>query len=377
MKKFLKILSFFLCFSLLILPIKANAHKHSSYSHDSSVGLNKSNWMSGLSDDITINQLSIPGTHESMAYGGNHTDFTLTQSMDLMTQLNSGIRYIDLSVKNPEQDSLKVYKDIIYLGYSLPEIIRTIGGFLNEHVDEVVLVKVSLSGESSGNFAHQVQRVLEKENLDRYIFDASKTNNPKLGDARGKIILYADYDTNGRRWKTIPYSENASIESTTYLGTNWDLYSKWTTVKKHLSEIKTSHSINTRYETDLSGYGGTLPYFVASGHVSSGTEADRLSTGLTEPGFSSYYPDFPRVARLGVFATIAFEGINTLTYNYIIDKNMNFSGIIIADFPGAGLIEEIIELNFKTNNNSSNINGGSSSGSSSNTDGWGFTFMNS
>ncbi len=378
MKKVIKILSLFLCLCFFMVPIKASSHTHSGYSHDSSVNLNKSNWMSGLSDNLTMNELSIPGTHDSMAYG-NHTDFTLTQSMDLETQLKSGIRFIDLSVKNNGELNLGIHKDMVYLGYSLNDVIKTISEFLNRHQEEVVLVKISEYGDKTGNFASEVQRTLEKSGYSQYIFDGSNTNNPTLGEARGQIIILSDYS--GKRWKTIPYSQNARIQDSNYLSTNWDLYSKWEKVKKHLTDTNNSHSKSTRYINYLNGHGGVLPYFVASGHSSSGTGDSRLLTGLTEPGFKSYYPDFPRVSRFGIFSSIAFEGTNVLTLNYIVEKDVRFTGIVVSDFPGAGLIEEIIDLNYKTNSSSNNTSGsGNNSGSSSSTtnkDGWGFTFMNS
>ncbi|EIA29428.1 1-phosphatidylinositol phosphodiesterase [Candidatus Arthromitus sp. SFB-4] len=81
------------------------------------------------------------------------------------------------------------------------------------------------------------------------------------------------------------------------------------------------------------------------------------------------------------FLQLPFEGTNVLTLNYIVEKDVRFTGIVVSDFPGAGLIEEIIDLNYKTNSSSNNTSGsGNNSGSSSSTtnkDGWGFTFMNS
>lgn len=91
-----------------------------------------------------------------------------------------------------------------------------------------------------------------------------------------------------------------------------------------------------------------MPYFVASGHSNPATGAPRLATGLTEPGFKSYYPDFPRVDWLGVFATIAFEGTNTLTADFIERNNLKYTGIVAADFPGDRLIKNIIKLNRKS-----------------------------
>ncbi len=385
MKNFLKFISIFLCFGLFFTPIKANAHKHTAYSHDSSVNLNKQNWMGRLPDTLTINELSIPGTGNSMSYG-NYSDFSLTQSMNLKTQLKSGIRFLDLSVNHVGDFNFKVVNGIIDLNTSLIDVLEEVKDFLSSNREETVLIKISMKNSGNGNFGHHLKRTIENAGLSKYIYDASKNINPTLGEVRGKIILIADYD--GNRWKAIPYTQSSSIQDDNHLNTNWDLYSKWEKVKNHLSKTNNSRNKNLRYVNYLTGGGGSFPYFVASGHVSSGTDAARLSTGLTEPGFSNYYEDFPRVNRFGVFATIAFEGINTLTYNYILDKELNFVGIVVADFPGEGLIEEIIEMNFRKNGINSqgsggNISiGGSSSGSgssgnsggSTNTDGWGFTY---
>lgn len=377
MKKFLKLLSLLLISTFLVFPLKASAHTHGGYSHDSSVNLDKSNWMSGLSDDIRINEISIPGTGNSMSYG-NYTDFTLTQSMNLETQLNSGIRFLDLSLNHTGDTNLRVFTGITDLGINFTDVVDIVRKFLDKHQEEFVIIKVSENSSESGNFAYAVQRSIEDKGLDEYIFDASNNTNPKLKDVRGKIVILSDYD--GKKWRTIPYRQNMVIQDDNTLNTNWDLYSKWEKVKAHLSSTNSNHNSNKMYINYLTGNGGSFPYFVASGHSSSGTGASRLATGLTEPGFKGYYPDFPRVNKFGIFSTIAFEGTNELTFSYILNNDVDFTGIIVADFPGAGLIREIIELNFKDSTSSS---GGSNSGSSNNSgnnsstpnkDGWGFTF---
>ena len=120
-----------------------------------------------------------------------------------------------------------------------------------------------------------------------------------------------------------------------------------TVVKKHILKAKNGHQ-DTLYMNYLSAAKGSFPYFVASGHSSHGTSAPRLSTGLTTPGWSSSYPDFPRVSCFIGICTIAFEGINTLTANYIARRDIasdRLPGIIMADFPGKRLIDNIIHLN--------------------------------
>ena len=229
----------------------------------------------------------------------------------------------------------------------------------------------------SGNFGYAVKTSIEDARLSDIIFDGTKSSNPTLGEARGKIILFSDY--NGTKWKTIPYRQNSNIQDSNHLNTNWDLYSKWKKVKEHLTSTNKNRNKNIRYVNYLTGSGGSFPYFVASGHVSSGTGAARLATIYTEPGFSYMYPDFPRVNRFGVFATIAFEGTNVLTLNHILQNEVGFVGIVVADFPGGALIREIIDLNFK---NKTSGSGGSSSSnnttnSNSNNAGFGFTYGSS
>lgn len=385
MKRNFKFLSLFLCLMLMVfaMPIQANAHTHAAYSHDSdgNVKQDRSNWMSGLSDSLTINEISIPGTGNSMSYGG-FTDFTLTQSMSLEKQLRAGIRFLDVTINQTGDTNLRVVTGITDLGVDFIDVLERVVEFLKEHQEETILIKVSEQGSESGNFGYSLRRAIENEGLDGYIFDGSKNNNPTLGQVRGQVIILSDYT--GQKWKSIPYRTGSSIQDSNHLNTNWDLYSKWEKVKEHLNKTNKQKNKGTRYINYLTGGGGSFPYFVASGHSSSGTGADRLLTGLTEPGFRGKYPDFPRVGRLGIFSSIAFEGTNVLTLNYILQEELDFVGIVVADFPGDGLIREIIDLNFKTppfgsgSNGSNNNNGSGNSGgtgtTTSNNGGWGFTF---
>ncbi|WGS41944.1 hypothetical protein LFL97_19875 [Burkholderia sp. JSH-S8] len=101
------------------------------------------------------------------------------------------------------------------------------------------------------------------------------------------------------------------------MSTNWDLHDgKWAAVKAHLN-LANSGNRGIGYINYLSASGGSFPYFVASGHSSPNTDAPNLATGLTTPGWNSRYPDFPRVHCFIGICTIAFEGTNILTYEYI------------------------------------------------------------
>jgi len=92
---------------------------------------------------------------------------------------------------------------------------------------------------------------------------------------------------------------------------------------------------------------GSFPYFCASGKSSPQNGAPRLSTALTTPGFSSYYPDFPRVACFIGICSIVFEGINILSYNFIMGNNIKYLGIVFVDFYGDAFIKDLLGLNAK------------------------------
>jgi 1-phosphatidylinositol phosphodiesterase len=189
------------------------------------------------------------------------------------------------------------------------------------------------------------------ETLDAYLNGRSRflqTNNRDitLDQARGRFIIMSDngaFDPRG-----ISYG-SSNIQDAYSLGTNWDLYSKWEKVRDHLHRAKDGDS-NTFYINYLSGSGGSFPYFVASGHSDPGTSASRLSTGRTTPGWKNSYPDFPRTGCFIGICTISFEGTNILARDRI--KNFNKSkqprtvGIIVADFPGDDLIQEIVNNNW-------------------------------
>ncbi|TKI91346.1 phosphatidylinositol phosphodiesterase, partial [Bacillus cereus] len=92
------------CFTLASLCTTSIvfADRHSGYSYDSDLGYRNPNWMSKLEDTKRISELSIPGTHGSMAlHGASFIDENLTrnQTMPLPQQFNAGIRYVDMRVK--------------------------------------------------------------------------------------------------------------------------------------------------------------------------------------------------------------------------------------------------------------------------------------
>lgn len=165
------------------------------------------------------------------------------------------------------------------------------------------------------------------------------SQNPLLGEVRGKVVIIQDFPA--LKIYGLLYSTFTVLGHKQY-GTNWDQYSRWMDIKSFLSASNTAGSSRLSFWT---GNVGSFPYFVASGKSSPGNSAPLLATGLTTPGFSSSYPDFPRVACFIGICTIAFQGINILAYNYIVSQGFSYLGIVFTDFLGDAVLAKSVSLN--------------------------------
>jgi hypothetical protein len=313
-----------------------------AYTHDASINYSASDWMANINNNTRLSELSIPGTHDTMATGPGG-DTTQTQSMDLKTQLNSGIRFIDIRLlKKPNDEQLYLHHGPVFLNATVDDVMNTISEFLTAHPTETVLMRVKQewSDEPNDQFSATLRSHLQPYNDQLWVNDGQGVQT-NLHNTRSKLVLLNEIP--GLPWG-MAYGESMTIQDAYHLTNEWDLYRKWTDVKNHIEEAQTGDRYPL-YINYLSGSGGTFPYFVASGKTSPETKAPRLSTGLTTPAFKNSYPDFPRTSCFITSCTISFEGTNRLTTDYIKQSQLNFTGIIVADFPGPALIDAVITAN--------------------------------
>ncbi|NBJ47177.1 hypothetical protein C6N01_13275 [Enterococcus faecalis] len=328
---------------ILFLPVVANAHWHSGYSHERGVEEYRSKWMDQISDSTRLSDLSIPGTHDSMSNGPGG-DIVQTQSKSLRDQLDSGIRFIDIRTRVID-NVLTIHHGSVYLNENFGGVLNYIIEFLNTNPSETVFMRLKqeYSSVSDAEYIKVLNRYIgQGSECEKYIYSGNNRENPTLGEMRGKIVILRNFNGSSIG---IDYAKQFKIQDNYHLNTNWDLYDKWNSVKNHLNVADYNFKNDNKYINYLTGSGGSFPYFVASGHVSPGTSASRLSTGFTEPAWAGKYPDFPRTNWFLGMATIAFEGTNVLTTNYIAEEELDYTGIVVADFPGQGLINSIINLN--------------------------------
>jgi 1-phosphatidylinositol phosphodiesterase len=319
----------------------AQAHNDSAYSHDARISYNHADWMSSLPGTVHLKDLSMVGTHDSMSFYGG--DIVQTQSMSLATQLAAGVRVLDIRCRRID-NQFAIHHGFVYQHANFDDVLTTVTQFLAQHPSETVLMRLSEeydAANSSLSFGQIFANYVNKPAYNQYFWKDSNPN-PTLAATRGKLVIFNNFSGNnfGLNYGSIDKQDDYNV------GTNWDLYSKWSKVKNQINHANASNAATSGFFMNyLSASGGSFPYFIVSGHSSPGTSAPRLATGLTTPGWRSSYPDFPRVNCFIGICTIAFEGTNTLTANYIANNRPGFVGIIMTDFPGLGLIDKVIGLN--------------------------------
>ena len=156
-------------------------------------------WMSRLPDTVRLNEITLPGTHQSASQFTQFPFFFKCQGCSVKDQLTSGFRFLDvrLAVEAGENgarlkcmnsfgdcltaampDSTKLYaEDVFSQCYS----------FLDEHPSETILV--SVKQERGSEVVSDFERLLFNAILlraDKWLLTSSI---PALGEARGRIVL--------------------------------------------------------------------------------------------------------------------------------------------------------------------------------------------
>lgn len=170
-------------------------------------------WMRSLGDDKALNELAIPGTHDSATKYVTLAFFGKCQTKSVGEQLEAGYRYLDIRLA-ADGTQLKLmhgfvncktgvlpWSDTLYLDAVLDECYR----FLDAHPGETVLfaVKQEHGKESVAEFQRLLNSYIQK-NPERWLLTDTV---PTLGQARGKLVLLRRYaDEAGLGWESgIPF----------------------------------------------------------------------------------------------------------------------------------------------------------------------------
>lgn len=217
MKK--RIVSFLLIFVLLVslvpqLPEKAAAAESKSRGSVDITKLNLNNWMYYLSDNIPINQINLPGTHDSgTAFPTiwETTPFASAQDDTIPEQLENGIRVLDIRLNVLDCTDNMTWRDLaIYHGpfsmrkyeyLTIPflyfeDVLEWVQEFLARNDSEVVIIKLQ-EEDGPGSFANkeslrllsEFSQEVKAKKIPNAVYYYQGEEIPKLGDVRGKIVF--------------------------------------------------------------------------------------------------------------------------------------------------------------------------------------------
>lgn len=267
MRNFFKI-SILTCITLASLstPSTILANSHPGYSYESNIGYQNPSWMAKIEDSTKISEISIPGTHGTMAlHGASFIDENLTrnQTMSLSQQLNSGIRYVDMRVKRVK-DSFAMYHGVVNQKAVFEDVLKETIQFLKAHPTETILMRLKEETTPENGSLSFEEIFLKYKNVNAsYFWDpnsvqTSDRNNPTLGDTRGKIVILQNFTSTqlyGIDYEGLNIQDKFEIGS----GPN-EIYTKWIAIKNHLQNTNTNFNNGKIHLNHFSGT-GAQPHF--------------------------------------------------------------------------------------------------------------------
>lgn len=170
-------------------------------------------WMGRLDDGVPLTGLTIPGTHDSCCTDPLHgTEWSHTQNWGIPDQLQRGIRFLDIRCNGLEgtASELGIYHSDNYQYVRLQDVLNQCTSFLSAHEGEVLVMRIR-NEYAGGNrldaaeFRRRIGYYLDDLGFRRWFWTDARW--PALGEARGRIVLAADFDN---PWSVIQWSSGGN-----------------------------------------------------------------------------------------------------------------------------------------------------------------------
>ena len=303
--------------------------------------LSTADWMAKVDDESPVSSLSLPGTHDSSAFTSSWP-FVSTQKMDILQQLDAGIRYFDLRC-GLVKDIVEMVHGRALLGLRLDAVLDTMYKWLDVHQTEGLVVQIKQDRreeDSEMSFHSAIYNILDISPK----YWRTLPTTPKLKELRGKIQLF-------RRFPGPPFR---GID-----------VSRWQDNPTTPFTIRTYHGVLITIQDHYSPTDPVpLPDFVdkKGGDVSfmlnkavTDTSPDRWYINFVSAfEINFYYQVSPREVALGGWWNFQWiTGLNPRLAVYLKEhatrKRKQRYGIIAMDFPEQGsddLIKSVIRSNF-------------------------------
>ena len=146
--------------------------------------------MKNIDDNTSLRNINMPGSHDTMALYSIANLAGQCQSLPLNDQLNLGVRFLDIRLKE-DNNSLKAVHGIVDERDTFDNIVKVTESFLAKHPSECIIMSVKEEAEASKStisFEEALKGYLKND-----YYYLNETIPSKLGDVRGKVVLLSRY----------------------------------------------------------------------------------------------------------------------------------------------------------------------------------------
>ncbi|MCB5167364.1 phosphatidylinositol-specific phospholipase C domain-containing protein [Streptomyces bambusae] len=294
----------------------------------------RADWLRSYASDARLSELSLPGTHDTLSIHGGaavQTQEDYGDSADTLTaQLERGIRAIDIRVRVTENKYFTVHHSAYYQQANFDDVLTKAQSFLRSHPGETIVMRLRAecpyTGGSPTDCANDPKSVTSArvreifaEYRQKYsgLFHAATSSGaaradvPRLGDVRGKLVLGSFDNVDSDAYGIKGFNDNKED--------HWapsSVPAKWAYVQDNIKKaVASSTSSMFVTYTSASDMLNRLPFEFAGGYRS-------VQGGVTT--------DVP--------------GVNYQLMKWLTGGGGRI-GIVLMDFPGRGLVDEIIARN--------------------------------
>lgn len=157
-------------------------------------------WMARLDDNLSLSEITLPGTHDCATQYVQLAFFSKCQSMDITGQLEAGARYLDIRL-GFDGDRVRLmhgftncktgpmpWSETLYL----EDVLAQCAAFLTAHPTETVLfaVKYEHGDDSMATLLDRLNSTVFAENPELWLLT---DHIPTLGEARGRLVFLGRY----------------------------------------------------------------------------------------------------------------------------------------------------------------------------------------
>ncbi len=295
-------------------------------------------WLRSLPDATSLAAISLPGTHQSLSiHGGsltqtqeNHGDGAAT----LTTQLNAGIRMIDIRARVNTGNTFTIHHGATYQRANFDDVLNRLATFLGAHPAETVVLR--LKHECHGGLGSCTDMPGQRSFAD--IFDAYAAARPglfwqpsvrrdaaaalpTLGEIRGRVVLAVLHGPGGGPVARYGLADFAGWDdgSSAYVQDEYDV--------PNVGAIATKRDQVRRF-LDATSAG----------------DRSRMYVNFTSGSSVFAHPQHVAGGAFGV------QGVNPFLLTYLrqgpeVHTPVTRTGAVLLDFPGGALIDRIIDTN--------------------------------